>query len=409
MELQEIQKYLNAIQPLCSRVSPLSPNASPRSRRLASTVCDQLSSIQTVLVENLGGPTGHRHGGTSRAHRLDPSGDAEEDEQSQDEPDGEGEKRGGARETDEDADEDEDEDENRTEKGRSTIAAKQNTVAFRVAKISQCLAADPLSLAEVADMLVGDRPKGKVADLEDIALASLLAGLPHASLHDWAGVLEHLADNIVSTASIVVASAAHDGVESITQRLEMRHKALTSADMGNRANNCVVFVLRQIETIKFALDWQDRGALPGGKKWISDFYKTAFIEDPAFVDEFQGITENAIKVKLRELEEPFKRWRNSARHTVTARNRLLRLYNMFGFGVLLDPTWEVNGLVRGRSRLFVPVLDSLLSVVRKAEPADLPSQSDARRALIHIVTILGGDDIGVHVKRFVQDHPPTLL
>ncbi|KAH9923884.1 uncharacterized protein B0H18DRAFT_862639, partial [Fomitopsis serialis] len=82
-----------------------------------------------------------------------------------------------------------------------------------------------------------------------------------------------------------------------------------------------------IETIKFATDWQARHARPGGKKWISTFFRTTFMQDPAFAPEFEGLAEPAKAAKLTQLAARFATWRNTARHTVTTRNRLLKLYN----------------------------------------------------------------------------------
>lgn len=201
--------------------------------------------------------------------------------------------------------------------------------------------------------------------------------------------------------------------------------------MGHVTNTAVSFVLLQIETIKFATDWHARHARPGGKKRIGTFFRTTFMQDRAVAHEFEGLAEPAKAEKLKQLAARFATWRNTARLTVTTRNRLLRLYNtvsasphrpvmpltscaprrayavQFGPGVLLDPTWAADKLVRGRSRIFVPVLDAVSSHPLQADAAVDASNPHALQALVDIMTVLGGDAIGAHVDRFVHTFPPV--
>ncbi|EPS93627.1 hypothetical protein FOMPIDRAFT_1079522, partial [Fomitopsis schrenkii] len=85
-------------------------------------------------------------------------------------------------------------------------------------------------------------------------------------------------------------------------------------------------VLIQIETVKFALDWQAHLAADGGRKVISTFYRSAFMQDPEFTHHFVSLTEDAAKAKLSQLSRDFAKWRNRTGPLVSARNRRLRLY-----------------------------------------------------------------------------------
>ncbi|EPT01930.1 hypothetical protein FOMPIDRAFT_1119361, partial [Fomitopsis schrenkii] len=122
------------------------------------------------------------------------------------------------------------------------------------------------------------------------------------------------------------------------------------------------------------------------------FYRNAFMQDPEFAHRFVGLTEDAGKTKLSQLSRDFAKWRNRAGQLVSARNRLLKLYNMFGPAVFLDPTWAVQGLVRGRSVLFVAVWDKLYAYNWEHQPK-LPSVDRAQRALYLIMDTLGGMSI----------------
>ncbi|KZT73205.1 hypothetical protein DAEQUDRAFT_641045, partial [Daedalea quercina L-15889] len=82
-----------------------------------------------------------------------------------------------------------------------------------------------------------------------------------------------------------------------------------------------------IEALKFAIDWQARTAVGGGKKWKGDFFRRAFMCDPDYAAEFEGLTEQAAAQHLKGMDAVYKKWRNINGHTITARNRLLRLYH----------------------------------------------------------------------------------
>ncbi|TFY55391.1 hypothetical protein EVJ58_g8282 [Rhodofomes roseus] len=436
MALEEILKHIDAAESLCAE---LPPHVSPRSRRTASRIFEQLASIEAVVSHTFASPSPsgsrrasqdwyYRFHGSDKQHGED-GGGADGGGSDGGSADGGGsggsgadrgnsDRRGGVDGGGSDGEDDNPREQDGADKdnpaGDDDEADvpkpndKEHIVALRADKILQVLGGSQRSLDDVAGTLFGNGPKRKVADLEDLALSRLLRGIPQASVHDWTEHFGDVAANIDSVTSMVIDSAVYDGVESISERLKMRHKGLTSTESGNIAGNAMIMVLRQIETIKFAVDWQARGALPGGKKWISDFYKATFMQDPSFATEFQGLTEGAIKQKLQQLEPVFAKWRSSAGHTVTARNRLLKMYNTFGPAVLLDPTWQVNTLVRRRSRLFVPVMEEVSSRLQEEDPGSLPSHSRACRALVHIMTVLGGKDVGRHVRQFVKDVPPML-
>jgi len=406
--LQSILYHLNEIQPLCSELEPLLPDASPHSRWLASVIRTQMSSIQDAIEETLGAYTEESPNASQESHaswqvpqstlswaQEKRTNEAEQLNESEDENVvGRGEEEAELLQTAQEAGDGPEPTQD------AHLDAKQAEIARRAEDILKSLDADLPTVDDVGLLLMGRLQKCKVAVREDQAFGRLLCGLPRASIHDWSELLGDLAEGISTTTAIVVHSTAHDDIASVEERLVTRHRAITSADMGNAATSILMFILLQIEAIKFASDWQARHATPGGKKAISAFYHRAFMREPAYAGHFTGLTELGASKRLEELQDDYKPWRNATGHIITARNRLLRLFCTFGPAVLLDPTWAVEGLVRGRSRLFVPVWDH---VVSRVDMRTLPSRSHAARTVVRIMTVLGGENVGAHVEGFLEE------
>ncbi|KAH9919027.1 uncharacterized protein B0H18DRAFT_1029452 [Fomitopsis serialis] len=444
--LNAILGHLDAIEPLCQHMSL--PLTSPNSRYLAFTVCERFQILHRLVSRSIPQADDEhpandvyaclrnydhygdvpeyddwheprsdndphsdeelrsdKEPGDDEPHVDDephiddePIDDEPRDEPIDDEPIDDDEPR-----DDEPRDDEPHDDEPRDDEPRDPRDA---AIALRITRILSTLGASPPSPSDVALLLIGDHPKHKLADLEDAAFIRLLSGLPRASLNDWADVFDASADTIVTMADIVAHSANHDTVASISQRLQLRHTALVTTQSAHTAHTAVHRILLQIDTIKFATDWQARQQLPRGKKWTTTFFRTSFMQDPAFSHEFLGLTENAANARFALLSPQFKTWRNSARLTISSRNRLLKMYNTFGPAVLLDPIWAATSLVRGRSRAFIPVLDAIAHHLDNADPSSLPSPSHASSALINITTVLAGDLVGTHVKHFLEEFAP---
>ncbi|PCH33649.1 hypothetical protein WOLCODRAFT_160234 [Wolfiporia cocos MD-104 SS10] len=164
-------------------------------------------------------------------------------------------------------------------------------------------------------------------------------------------------------------------------------------------------VLSQIDTIKFAADWKRRGEDTGGKKRIGQFFRRAFQTDPAHASLFNGLDAQEREEKMSELSSSFRKWRKDGEHTVTARNRLLRMYATFGVAVLLDPTWDVRNIVKRRSKQFGTLLDNLISDFDHTKATD--SRIQACMAFLRIVSVLGGAGVRDHVTDFLTTSPPA--
>ncbi|EPT02956.1 hypothetical protein FOMPIDRAFT_1047325 [Fomitopsis schrenkii] len=374
--LRSLLTHVEGMEPLCEDLPP----SSPRSRPFATAIRDRVSAIHARLVDSLG----------------DSDGDG-----------------GDHAEVDADADADYARDTTPPVARRSSVRRAKpssdaaSTAAARTTRILDHLGGDVPSPADVVQGLLAQPDRAKAADQEDLAFARLLRGLPYGSLNDWEEALGAMGDRLTTTHTSTIAfSAAHDDIAGLTERLTERHKALTTTLLGNTANTIVSFILYQVDNIKFAADWQECRGMPGGKKWASAFFKTAFIQDPNIAPEFLGLTGPATQRHFNALAPRFKSWRTATRHAISARGRLLRLYNMFGAAVLLDTTWAVDRLVNAHSRTFVPVLNNILATV---VPAQLPPHARARRALVRIITVLGGDAVAAHIQHFLDDYPAATV
>ena len=261
--------------------------------------------------------------------------------------------------------------------------------------------------------------------------------IPHGAEVPQSEAFGDHAHNIVTVGQIIVHSKARDEVDGDTLRLQARHhvsiricapsshlpppQAISEIQSGSATSNAITRILLQIETIKFASEWQDQISSKGSRKSTSAFYKAAFICDSDFAHHFHGLVEPAVESKLKELTSDYNKWRNKVGKVVTARNRLLRLYDMvsisrsvlhtacdriqFGPAVPLDPQWDVQQLVYGRSRLFIPVWNALYYRIRE-ENLKLPSQRRVKQTLVCIMTALGGEPVANYISKFLEDYQP---
>ncbi|KZT05157.1 uncharacterized protein LAESUDRAFT_656727, partial [Laetiporus sulphureus 93-53] len=82
-----------------------------------------------------------------------------------------------------------------------------------------------------------------------------------------------------------------------------------------------------VEMIKFAIDWNLRTSQPGGKLWVGQFFTAAFQADPLYNEHFAALSEMEAAAKMKTLDRQYKQWKQTNAHIVTARNRLLKMYD----------------------------------------------------------------------------------
>jgi hypothetical protein len=120
--------------------------------------------------------------------------------------------------------------------------------------------------------------------------------------------------------------------------------ALTPAQFLNNVGNFLVgqtfakFLIRQIEGIKFAFDWNKRGGLPGVKDFKRAFVKKSFEADPTY------------RLLCREPDNDdiynrkFAAFKTQHAKSVTARNYLLQLYQRVSNIILFIYIYHINSI-----------------------------------------------------------------
>ncbi|KAL6306784.1 hypothetical protein BKA93DRAFT_139265 [Sparassis latifolia] len=404
MALKQILGHLGALSSLLDRYEPPSPHAvfSPNTSDLRGRIHQQL----TAVCQKASGARLYDEGVRGRQRPADAS-ELEEVPVQNDDADRHADRESTAVQH------------HKVDKNDPQIVKRGDSVLAAFGKAV-------LRPEELISVALGMLGRSNHASTEDAALRRLLRGYAYVCDEKWDSLLlAHSFTMPPGYASTIAASDAHDNVGDVHLRLELRHTAIAQKTNETHANSCIYHILSQIETIKFARDWQARSFQAGGKAWVSKFYASVFQDDPKYKPGFDGLTWEARETRLEALDAEFKKWKRDNEHIVTARNRLLKLYNTFGAAVLVDPTWSVDDLSKRRSRDFPSVMQYIyahIPITPRLEPGDdedgdgkegrsvsalTALQTNTNRAVIRIVGAFGGPDVAQHVSKFLEAHPPT--
>jgi len=178
-------------------------------------------------------------------------------------------------------------------------------------------------------------------------------------------------------------------------------------------------ILKQVEALYFSIDWNSHVG-SGSTKFKRNFKRNTFIAQPHIAEQLENLDLTQINALLKgDLKIEFKAWVRKCESTITARNRLLEMYNLFGVSVLLDPVWSVDTLAAHPNgkfpRLYRAVAQHLASKHARSSGLRPTSRrpllaSLHRQALDVLLTLLstvGNRDDTAHIRAFLADHPPT--
>ena len=98
---------------------------------------------------------------------------------------------------------------------------------------------------------------------------------------------------------------------------------MANAEAGS---SYVARITQAVEILKFAKDWNAPQG-EGSKRAKSEFYIRAFQTSPPYIDMYRDVQENKRPHILEEHKQAFATWKKRNEIVVTARNRLLSLYN----------------------------------------------------------------------------------
>ncbi|KAG9226809.1 hypothetical protein CCMSSC00406_0009727 [Pleurotus cornucopiae] len=235
-----------------------------------------------------------------------------------------------------------------------------------------------------------------------------------------------------------------------------KHLIVDNSSSGEGISQFIKYILRTIDSIRFAKVWIEHQGERGGKQWKSEYHSEVFeatVEGGGFKEEIKrrkeeyvqmevmrGVEENlqadealmAKEEEIRLLEKESKAARqkfiNKYSRMINARKAVWNLYNEFGCAVLLDPFWDITGSGKykavGRSKDFDKVVEQLADGVETEEivisrngmedetaviPVTARHEVANREVLIAIVLAIAQFPIGQYVDKFVTTFPSNML
>ncbi|KAI0071213.1 hypothetical protein K474DRAFT_1669222 [Panus rudis PR-1116 ss-1] len=247
---------------------------------------------------------------------------------------------------------------------------------------------------------------------EDRALGILLRSFKSRPDEDYLEAFRDIAQLSLSVSSISTPSREADTLTNHQERVYCRHNILSQITGQNLASNAINRLFHSIEAIKFASDWSATVG-SGSRNWKNTFYKTTFLRT-ANVSIDLGDAEIA-NLLSGDLKTEYSTWRRQQERKVTARNRLLHLYNTFGAGVLVDPFWNVDNLAGRHTADFRQVVDLIATHLpgTRGEDGQYTAAETRRnlhrcggKAAIAIARVLSGEPCAAHVRHFLHQYPP---
>ncbi|KAF5379829.1 hypothetical protein D9615_005844 [Tricholomella constricta] len=200
--------------------------------------------------------------------------------------------------------------------------------------------------SDFVDLLLQEEKLSR-SKAEDAALARLLVGYSNPSQEALKHMLQGAMDNMEPWNDVIALSDEIDAEGDVKRRLFKREEFMYQNNAGTRLSTHAMTVIQIINNLKFALDWRQ----------VSAHWKTTFVTQIFEVLKANEITDITRKwggtmrnKEMKKLRRTFGKWHQKI---VTDRNHVLKIYHMFGAGVLLDTTWAPNP----RSRYFGATLN----------------------------------------------------
>ncbi|CCM06276.1 uncharacterized protein FIBRA_08526 [Fibroporia radiculosa] len=156
--------------------------------------------------------------------------------------------------------------------------------------------------------------------------------------------------------------------------------------------------------LKFASNWNAITG-SGSTRFKRDFNRAMFCEQPHVARQLDGknaATRDALLAGPLKVE--LKQFIRRLQDVITARNRLLEMYNHFGAVVVVDLVWDVD-LIRG-SPEFPRVFRAVAKSLRL--PHRLPAlHGSARHVVLAILTVLGDRHDVLYADAFFDANHPS--
>ncbi|EKM55872.1 uncharacterized protein PHACADRAFT_121833 [Phanerochaete carnosa HHB-10118-sp] len=294
--------------------------------------------------------------------------------------------------------------------GCRTRDAGDDVIGQRQERVCKDVDLGSVTTEEVA-ALIQTRVMGKGTDVEDAALVRLVRGFQAGSLEDWRAHLRELAGCRPLVAAEWIGSCDNlDKVEDSAMRLIQRHQVIGEMVDNEVGSAYIAGAIQVIEILKFAMDWNGtRGE--GSKRGKTQFYIRAFQNCPPYAEAYRTLGDKERRTVLEEHKNAFATWKKRNEIVVTARNRLLTLYNAFGCAVIVDPFWRLDSMGNRCSRSFTAVVERVYARMcdESEDPASTLKEHNkvAYTALKRIFTVVHSQQLAAKIGNFVKDHEPT--
>ncbi|EMD32911.1 hypothetical protein CERSUDRAFT_126425 [Gelatoporia subvermispora B] len=406
MSLKMIARYLDELNALLEDVPQYAPNASPTTRALRNSirlrlyrVIDQ-AQIHFSTPETLDGdPDGPPVYGPDVEDKPDISAGIKED------PSGQGDVAS--------------ELSKHTEHHSCKSEPRSAATARRANAILETLQDDAVQSAQelVAAIFHGTgNSKLSYIQAENAALKRLLRAHETSNPTRWLGLLEPFFGGYPDLTLACSDSHDTDLTPDIKQRLQLRYKSIDALGKAQSGCHVLINILTQIEALKFAYDWRAHDGQIGAKSWKTRFLVTTFQDHSIYQPHFMDLDTEARRDKMQKFKPEFAKWKHAQQRAITARNRLIDLFETFGAAVLLDPTWKVAHLVVRVSPDFAAVMKLIYAHIPRLkahleDPTVPPSpllaqQKAARDTVLQVVRVLATPAVRDHVAMFLDKYAP---
>ncbi|KAF8059092.1 hypothetical protein FPV67DRAFT_1718867 [Lyophyllum atratum] len=230
----------------------------------------------------------------------------------------------------------------------------QNVVTVRLASIWPESFRVQLHVSGLVEWIIEPR-KGTHTKRENEGLMRLITGYCNFNTEAVKHQLQDALGNMAPWVDLIDLADTIDEEVDAGKRLLERDKFLARNPQGERLFGFVMFLIRTVHTLKYQFRWNAMG-----RDEITEYLDAAFGTLEA--EAIRGI--RSLPDAKREARRKTMRKAFGKRHQrlTTSRNHLLRMYKVFGAGVMLDTTWSVATELSGggRSGTFGATLDAVL-------------------------------------------------
>ncbi|KIY71084.1 hypothetical protein CYLTODRAFT_419223 [Cylindrobasidium torrendii FP15055 ss-10] len=223
----------------------------------------------------------------------------------------------------------------------------------------------------------------------------------------WSNALARIKPSTESFSTLLAAARKVDSVVESTSRM-VAIQSFTKQRLSEPSNSLPDFTVRVIQALNYAKLWDHSDAEKGGKTWKTQALWLLFVSANAT----HGLSSSSVRKEQSDgVQEAYEKFKKQHDRLIQHRKLLLRLYNTFGAGVLIDRQWDYDNCVRSYPPAY------LRDLVEQVE-AELPTAKEVLRAwkekysametvMARILTKVGDPSVATYAQEFMEGMPPT--